>query len=246
MSQRGIRLWGLFVAAMLAGPAAGWAQVSPCAVSLEFFVTAEQLAATKAAVARGELPILILGGSAAAGAAARGAEFTYPARLVARLHERLPGVSVTTTVRAAPRRSTNDVLKTLDADLAGATPALVIWGPGGSAAARGEDVDAFTDTVQAVIDRTRAARTDLVLMTLQYGPSVGRVLNLTAYRMAVLFTGEMADIPVFDRYEFMRFWHAGGLVNLDATEPADQVAVARKVFDCMAEVMANGIADALQ
>lgn len=44
----------------------------------------------------------------------------------------------------------------------------------------------------------------------------------------------------------MRSWHAGGLVNLDATDPAEQVAVARKVFDCMAEVLANRIADAVR
>jgi hypothetical protein len=57
---------------------------------------------------------------------------------------------------------------------------------------------------------------------------------------------ELENIPVFDRDAFMRHWQAAGLVNLDATETAERVAVARKVFDCMAEALVGGIADALR
>ncbi len=236
----------LLLLAILGVPGTGWAQSPACPSSQEFIVTGDQFQATKAAIARGKLPILALGGSATEGRAAGGVGFTYPTRLVERLRERLSGVAITVTVRAAARRSTADVLTTLDGDIAASDAALVIWGAGGSAAARGEDVDAFSETIQAVIARTRAARADLVLMTPQYAPSVVRVVNLTPYRMTVVYAGEMGGIPVFDRYDFMRSWHAGGLVNLDATDPAEQVAVARKVFDCMAEVLANRIADAVR
>ena len=83
-------------------------------------------------------------------------------------------------------------------------------------------------------------------MTLQYAPSVARVINLFPYRMAVIHAGELADVPVLDRYELMRFWSDNGFLDLDATDAGDRVQVARKLYDCMAEILTTGIVDAVR
>ena len=84
-------------------------------------------------------------------------------------------------MHAVSRQSDGDVQKKLDADLAADKPALVIWGPGASAAGRGDDLDTFIGDVSSdTVSKIRAAGADLILMTLQYAPSVARVVNLYA------------------------------------------------------------------
>jgi hypothetical protein len=137
-----------------------------------------------------------------------------------------------------------EALAKLDADLATHKPALVIWGPGASAAARGDDLDSFIGSVNHAIQKVQSVGADLILMTLQYAPSVARVINLPPYRMAVIRGAEMAGVPVLDRYELMRFWSGSDFLNLDATGNQDRIQVARRLFDCMGEILAEGIVDA--
>ncbi len=222
------------------------AGATACPIPDAFVVPAGSLVATAAAIRARSLTILTLGGSATLGAPAHGMEFTYPSRLVSRLHDKFPGVTIKSVVRAVPREAALDLQVRLDANLAGDKPALVIWGPGASAAGRGEDLDTFIGDVTGTVGKIRSAGVDLILMTLQYAPSVARVVNLYPYRTAVIRAAETANVPVLDRYELMRSWSDGGFLDLDATEVDDRVRVARKLYDCMAEVLAEGIADAVR
>jgi hypothetical protein len=190
--------------------------------------------------------MMVLGGAATLGAPAHGNEFTYQSRLAARLSAEFPGLKVNVVVRAVSLQPDADVQKKLDADLAAARPALVIWGPGASAAGRGDDLDTFIGDVSDTVGKIRSAGADLILMTLQYAPSVARVVNLYPYRGAVLRVGDEAAVPVLDRYELMRFWSDNDFLDLDATEADERVKVARKLYDCMAEVLAEGIAGAVR
>jgi len=222
------------------------ARATACPTPESFVVPSGSLSATAAAIRARSLTILTLGGSATLGAPAHGSEFTYPSRLVARLRDKFPAVTIKSVVRAVPRESALDLHVRLDANLAGDKPALVIWGPGGSAAGRGEDLDTFIGDVTATVGKIRSAGADLILMTLQYAPSVARVVNLYPYRTAVIRAAETANVPVLDRYDLMRFWSDNGFLDLDATEAEDRVRVARKLYDCMAEVLADGIANAVR
>ncbi len=222
------------------------ARAATCPVPDPFEIPHGGLPATQAGVAIGRLTILTLGGAATLGAAARGAEFTYPARLEARLRAALPKVEIKTVIGAATRPTVADTLTRLDADLAAVRPGLVIWGPGGSAAARGDDLESFNTMLAEVIRRVRLAGADLVMMTLQFAPSVVRVMNPYPYRMAVIRSGDMAGVPVLDRYELMHFWSGSGFMNLDATDAEDRVRVARRLYDCMAEILTEGIVNAVK
>jgi acyl-CoA thioesterase-1 len=220
------------------------AHAEGCPVPDTFTISPADLPATKVALAKGTLTVLALGGASTLGGPAKGAQFTYPARLEARLREAFPKVSVTVAVRAVARESDASVLTSLEASLSSVKPSLVIWGPGGSAAARGDDLDTFLSTIGEVIGQVRLADTDLILMTLQYAPSVSRLVNLGPYRMAVLRGGNDAGVPVLDRYELMRFWSDNDFLNLDATNVDDRIHVSRTLYDCMAEILANAIVDA--
>jgi len=227
---------------------AGAAHAEPrvCGAPLEFNVARDQLSATQAAITRKSLSVLILGGAAATGEAASDPEASYPARIQARLRALWPGVEVTVTTRATVRRATAEVLKTLDADLKTVRPALVVWGLGGSAAARAEDTEAFADTISDVITRSRSAGADIVLMTMQYAPALAHMINFAPYRLVTMHTGDVSNVPILDRYGMMRSWHNSGLLNLDVTGRQERIVVARKLFDCVAEALTAGIAHALR
>jgi hypothetical protein len=216
-----------------------------CPVPDPFVIADDALPAAKQAIAARALTILVLGGAATLGGPAAGTEFTYPSRLSMRLSEAFPGLTVRMVVHAVTRQSDSDLEKTLDAALASDKPALVIWGPGASAAGRGDDIDTFIGDVTGLVGKIRAAGADLILMTLQYAPSVARVINLVPYRVAVIRAGEEADVPVLDRYELMRFWSDNDVLDLDATDAGDRVKVARKLYDCMAEILVEGITGAV-
>jgi acyl-CoA thioesterase I len=224
--------------------AGGPALAATCPVPDDFTFEGRVLAATTAAIAKRHLTILALGGASTIGGPAGGAAFAYPARLEARLREALPGVAITVAVRAVARERDAALLAELDTSLATLKPALVIWGPGGSAAARGDDLDTFTENLNGVIGKIQLAGADLILMTLQYAPSVSRLVNLYPYRMAVLRAGDDAGVPVLDRYELMRFWSDNDFLNLDATNADDRIHVSRALFACMAEILGGAIVDA--
>lgn len=217
-----------------------------CPTPDAFVITVGDLPATRAAIGKRALTIMALGGAATLGGPAHGAEFTYPSRLGAYLTAAIPGLAVNIVVRAVPRQSDADLELKLTAELVAAKPALVIWGTGASAAGRGDDLDTFIGNVSGTVGKIKSTGADLILMTLQYAPSIARMINLSPYRSAVIQAGEIAGAPVLDRYELMRFWSDRGFLDLDATQPADRIQVARKLYDCMAEILAKGIVDAVR
>jgi acyl-CoA thioesterase I len=237
----------VWLVVLLVGPwAVGYARAAGCPTPGAFVIPRDELPRTAAAVGRQSLTILALGGSATLGQAAHGAAYTYPARLEARLGAALPGVSVRVVVLASPRHSDSGFDSKLATELALQHPALVIWGPGASSAAAGGDLDTFSDRLSATLAQIHDANADTILMTLQYAPSLARLLNLEPYRTAVVLSGAAADVAVFDRYELMRFWSDSGFMDLDVTNSKDRVFVARKLYDCMAEILTRGIVDAVK
>jgi acyl-CoA thioesterase-1 len=222
----------------------GPAEAASCPAPDDFSFEATDLPATASAIAKGDLTVLALGGASTLGGPAGGVAFTYPARLQARLSEALPRAKVSVAVRAVARETDAALLAELETSLTTIKPALVIWGPGASAAARGDDLDTFMGTLGDAIGKIRAAGADLILMTLQYAPSVSRLVNLPPYRMAVIHTAEDAGVPVLDRYELMQFWSDNDFLNLDATNANERIHVSRTLYDCMAEILGKAIVDA--
>ncbi len=240
--------WSLGFAAaaailLLAG--AAQADDTGCAIPDDLALHDLTLPAARAAVATGKLTILTVGGAASAGQAAQGTEFTYPVRLAARLRAALPKLDVSVVSRSAARRTAATSVSRFDADLAQTGARLVIWAPGAIEAGSGTDIDALGNDIAAGIAKVHDAGADLVLIDLQYAPSIARVVNLQPYREVVERAGAHYDVPVLDRYELMRRWSADGVMDLDVTDAQGRVQMARRLFDCLAAAMADGIVEAV-
>ncbi len=241
-----MRGWPALLIWLLMATTPGVAADPACPVADDLALHGLSLPATKAAVAAGHLIIMTMGGAASAGQAAHGAEFSYPVRMAARLRAALPNLDVSAVSRAAPRRSAAMSVAHLDADLAEVHPNLVIWGPGAIEAGSGTDIDDLVAQVEQGIAKIRDAGADLILIDLQYAPSIARVVNLAPYREAVQRVGEANGVPVLDRYELMRRWSQDGVLDLDVADSEARVGVARRLFDCLAAVMADEIVEAVR
>ena len=201
----------------------------------------------RAAVAgRHRLSILAVGGSATSGAAAGGEAYSYTARLAARLGEALPGTDIRIVSRAAIRRSARAMVERLDRDIAETRPDLVIWGVGGLEAGRHVDIDSFTATLNRGITMALAAKADVILMDVLYAPSIARLIDLTPYRDATAATAADRGVAMLGRHGLMRAWSEAGMLDLDATDADARVGVARRLFDCFAAILADGIASAVR
>lgn len=232
----------LLMAMCLATTAAAAADPPACRLPDDLALTELSLpAVTEARQTRKRLTILTIGGASTAGQAARGAEFTYPARLAERLRQRLPGVAVDVINRGRPAGSTRMRVDHLAADLVATLPDLVIWAPGSSEAGMSEDLGYFVDSLQEGVSIIRAAHVDLLLIDLQWAPSIARVLNLAQYNNAIAGVAANEDVPLLRRSELMRRWNEDGTFNLDTTPAAERLPAIRRLFDCIAIGLADGI-----
>ena len=226
--------------ALLAGPA--WAQAPACAIPDDLALTDLRLPSVQAAVAsRHDLRILTVGGSSTAGLAAGGTGFTYPSLLADRLRSALPGITVDVTNRGKPAGSTRARVDRLPAELARLAPDLVIWAPGSSEAGMSEDIDGFVESLQEGLGRIEAAHADVILIDLQYAPSIARLINLSDYDAAIAGVANAADVPLLRRSELMHRWNDDGTLVLDGAPASGRVALVRRLFDCIATALADGI-----
>jgi hypothetical protein len=142
--------------------------------------------------------------------------------------------------------STAEMAKRIAHDVVAEHPALVIWEAGTVDAARGLDVESFGQALDEGLDALRAAGIDIIVMDMQYGPSTASIIDFGPYIDALRAVAERASVPVFDRYEVMHDWSDNGVFAYDETAPAARMATVRKVYDCLAAGLADGIAPALK
>jgi acyl-CoA thioesterase I len=237
MSRR-LVLAGPLALALLVGvrPAAAGAPVPE-----GFAFLATPLEAVRVGVQQKSMVILAIVGPVVSAEAIQNPALPYPNRLVARLREAWPNVTIQLELLPIARAEQQAFEPKLKAALTQYKPSLVLWGPGGSAAARGDDLASFNWQLSSTIQTIRLAGSDLIMMTPLYAPALAHLVDLPPYRMAVLQAGEAAAVPVLDRYDLMRFWSDSGILDFDSTNPAEQLSVARNVNDWTAELLASGI-----
>ncbi|MFL5253863.1 MAG: hypothetical protein ACJ8AI_13390 [Rhodopila sp.] len=238
--KRRVLLAGLVAAPpLLAGHGAAAGAQMP--LPDDFAFNTGPLEAVQEAVRRGTLTVVAAVGPVLSREAARDPASIYPNQVVTRLRQAWPKVTVTLGLLPIANAETVQFSQLLSVGLAQYKPALVIWGAGGTAAARGDDLDSFHGQVHDAIQAVQTAGANLILMTPQYAPMVARLLNLPPYRQAVLQEAQQEGIPVLDRYELLHFWNDNAILDLDATDPVVQASVARIVNEWIAEILADGI-----
>ncbi len=202
--------------------------------------------ARAAVLARKRLVILAAGGVATAGMMARGDAYTYPARLATRLTHMLPGVSVQVANRGVIGTSPLSRAARLGEDLSEIHPDLVIWAPGSTEAGQSDDPDRFAASLLEGVDLVQGAGADVMLIDLQYAPSIARVVNLVPYNQAIAGVASSREVPLLRRSELMRLWAEQDVVNLDDAPPDQRVVIIRRLFECLADGLATGIESAVK
>jgi hypothetical protein len=225
-----------FAAFLALAPVANAATDERCAVPA---FLAEPLAelprATIAAKRDRKLEILVVSGSPSQTGAAKGLR-SYPSYFEAALRERLPGLQVRVSVRAAPRRTVLDVLPQLPAFLAETEPALVVWQGGTADAFRGLGTDEFAESMRAGISTVLKSGADTVLVDMQYSPRTDGLIDAANYRAQMRWVAETMDVPLFSRYDIMRHWSDSGA--FDFTSLKDN-GLYEKIHSCIGSLLAD-------
>jgi hypothetical protein len=186
--------------------------------------------------------IVVMGGASTSGVATGdGAAKGYPHRLEEALARRHPGIEITVLNKAKSGRTTAAMVGEFAADVFPADPTLVIWETGTVDAVRGYDVDQFTASLEAGIAALRQHHFDIMLVSMQYNPSTGSVINFGPYLEALTHAADFADVYLFRRYEIMKYWSETGVFDY-ADVPRDRRAqFATEVYRCLGEALAEAV-----
>lgn len=169
---------------------------------------------TQAVKSDKKLNVLVLSGVPSQAGAANSLK-NYPGYLAQNLQERLKGVAVDVYAHAEPRKPITDILAVLPKLLDERKPDLVIWQTGTVEAMRGMDPDLYGDKLAAGVDMILKANADVILVNQQYSPRTDFMFDGGPYTDNMRWVSQTKDIPLFDRYQVMKYWADKG--NFDFT-----------------------------
>jgi hypothetical protein len=134
------------------------------------------------------------------------------------------------------------MVKTFDTVLKDEKPNLVIWQTGTFDAMQGVDPKEFLNNMTDGVEKLRAAGVDAILVNMQYNPRTELMIATEAYAENMRWVARERQVPLFDRFAIMRNWNDTGVIDLYAA--TKDVAIAKRVHDCIGRALAAVIIDA--
>ena len=211
-----------------------------CLVPAEFAVPDEALPAVAAAIRQRQLEILAIGAASTVGAD-QGAIPSFPVRVADRLRARLPGVTVTLTVRGGRGIAATEMVAAIREELSHRHPALVMWQTGTVEAVRGIRPDEFAQTLEEGASLVKAAGADLVLIDQQFSRFLRANADVDPYRQAMRSVAAIPGVVLFERYETMRGWASDGRIDLEHTEQRHRAEAIASLHDCLGLALSDYI-----
>ena len=184
-----------------------------------------------------KLSVVLFSGSPSQTGGTKGRR-SYPAYLENALRKRLPGVGVKVEVRAKARQPVGELVPLLPAALEETKPTLVIWQMGTVDTLRQSDVETFGRDLREGMATIAKSGSDTMLVNMQYSPRTDRLVDYTAYLAEIRDGSDAANVPLFDRYEIMRYWNVAG--NFDLSSLKDD-GLYEKIHVCIGELLADFI-----
>jgi lysophospholipase L1-like esterase len=218
-----------------------------CQAPSEYVRFNTDLAHAKASIReQSHLDIVALGSSTTQGAGSSRPGSDYPSRLQTELSERLPGVTVTVWNQGLGGQTARDMLERIYKDVVDLGPQLVIWQTGVNDAIEDIPVEQFADTLRQGIDVLRAHEIDIILMDLQYYPASARVPDYGEYLAAMREVAREKQVPIFHRFDLMKYWLTSGEFELDELLSRDGLHMVDRSYYCLALKLSDAIVGELR
>lgn len=213
-----------------------------CRVPDRFLVSKPNLSLTRARLEEGRsLRIVALGSSSTAGAGASKPEFSYPAVLEGELARRFPESKITIVNAGLNGDTVVGMVKRLNQDVLAHAPHLVIWQAGTNSALQRDHAEAFRKMLEAGVARLRERDIDVLLMAPQHAPRFDARANHMEFVGAVAAAADTHKVPVFARYEIMRYWRESGRFDFAEMVSSDGLHMNDLSYGCIAELLAEQI-----
>lgn len=218
-----------------------------CEAPSEYLRFDSDLAVARASV-RDEhrLDIVALGSSTTQGVGSSKPGADYPSRLKTELSELLAGVEVTVLNRGVGGQTARDMLERLYSDAVDPQPQLVIWQTGVNDAIDHVPVDQFAETLRQGIDVLHEHDIDVILMDMQYYPASIRLPDYGEYLEAMREVAQEKQVPVFRRFDMMKYWLTSGEFSLDELLSRDGLHMVDRSYYCLALELADAIVGELR
>jgi hypothetical protein len=230
----------LIVAVVFTGLCGAFAQNDPaCGVASALVSPDFRLSHVAKALTKKELTVAVVGSGSSTLPDVKKA---YPARLEEFLAGKLPGVTVKVVTQIKAREAATDVVPQLRKFIAVEKPSLVVWQTGTVEAMRGVEPDTFSGALQDGIDAAIDARSDIILMNMQYSPRTELMISMPPYADAIRIVALQHEILLFDRLAIMRRW--GELGTFDLNEVTKKMDTAFRIHDCIGRLLGDLILEA--
>lgn len=247
---------GLFVAAVIAGIAAG---VMPamaadarkdtdtpkhCGVPPDLLRSPYTVPRVAAKLERGEaVKIVAIGSSSTAGTGASSRKATYPAQLELDLEAMYPGSQVTVVNRGVPGDTSATMMARFKRDAIDPKPDLIIWQTGTNSALGGGDVERFTADVLHGIRMAHKKNIEVMLMGPQFAPRFESVANRMSFIDHLRTIAALERVPMFPRYEVMKHWIQSGQFTTKTMINPDGLHLTDSSYGCLGWLVARMIAN---
>lgn len=246
--MKGRSLW-MTAVALAAGiglwPLGSRAEGPGCGAPAEYLVSGP-LPGTSAALARGNLRVMVVGSASTQAGGTSSPSATWPQRFVRILSARTPGLNVEVQTFGGRGTTAADHSRLMAEHGPGLRPHLVIWQLGTVEAARGLSADDMADMVQETTSRVRAARgerTDMVLMDPQFSRFLRANADVESYRDKLRLAAAASGAQFFSRWSIMKFWAENERLDLERAPRSLRVTIADELHDCLARALVEFILD---
>jgi hypothetical protein len=161
---------------------------------------------------------------------------SYPYYLENELREQLKGTDVHVFAQSEPRKTILEMIKDLPHIISERHPVLVIWQTGTVEAMRGIDPDGYGRALDSGVAALQSGDADVVLVNQQFSPRTDFMFDGGPYTENMRWVSQTRDIPLFNRYEVMKYWGETGAFDLTALK---NDGTYEKVHRCIGRLIAD-------
>ena len=233
-------------AAALALPESAQAQTRCAVPDSMVFTEAALPRMARQIAARREIRIVVYGTSSSRPGEKKGLPQTYAALLPALLQARWPGIALRVDNFSDRSLTAEHMARRIAAEIAPSNPDLVIWQTGNVDAAQQIDVNSFGEALNTGLNALQARGVDALLIAPQYRARLSAMVDVAPYDAFLSQIAEARETLVFPRYDIMRHWSEQDVFDLRQSDQAKQLSEAEAENRCLAALLAEMIARAVQ